>query len=341
MAEQSALDLQAYGVYVPPQHSMAGRWLRGIGRFVVNKPLGTFGLVIILFVCSLAILAPLIERYDPTAVFELPNSEFDPELAEQARTDPNIRLQHPSSKFTPVFIGASDPSWDHWLGTDDAGRDLYSRIIHGAERSLLVGIGGALIALSAGLLFGIVSAYFGGLTDLIIQRITDALMAFPGLILLLLIIQAVEEPTNLYLMFALGIGGIAPVIRVARSLVLSSRQEQYVLAAQVIGATDIRVMWRHILPNILPLVIIALAISIGGFILAEASLAFIGEGATTTISWGKMVSEGRKLLPAQPVMSLVAGGAIAITVLGFNLLGDALRDFWDPRLRGRGGSTTY
>jgi peptide/nickel transport system permease protein len=311
-------------------------------RFFRTKPLGGAGVVLILFCVGVAALAPVIQRYHPDDVFSRPNPAFDPELAEQALRDPMVRLLHPPEKFIEGgIIDAQDPSSKHWLGTDRAGRDLYARIVWGARLSLLVGIGAALIAVSAGLFFGIISAYFGGLADLIIQRFTDALLAFPGLILLLLIVQIVDSPSKYWITLALGILGISQVIRIVRSAVLSARQEQYVLAAEVVGNSDARIMIRHILPNILAPTIVIFTISIGAYILAEAGLAFIGFGDPTAVSWGKMVNDGRSLLPAKPLMSLFAGGAITLTVLGFNLAGDALRDVLDPRLRGRGGRAGF
>ncbi len=343
MADQQA----AANVYGVPFGPSAGpplpvRWLLNLKSFFVRKPLGGFGLLVIVFMAFIALAADAIERYPPDEVFSAPNPDYDPKLAEQARADPFVRLRNPPEKFQEFGkIEPQNPSAEHWLGTDIAGRDLYSRIVHGASRSLGIGVGGAIFILFMGMILGVTSAYFGGTVDFIIQRFADSLMAFPGLVLLLLIIQIVAEPNNFHLMFALGIGGVAPMIRVVRSLVLTIRQEPYVLAAQVVGASDVRVMVRHVIPQIIPLTMIGIAISIGGLILAESSLSFLGQGSTTAISWGQMVNDGRKLLPASPAMSLVAGGAIAMAVLGFNLVGDALRDVLDPRLRGRGSRTGF
>lgn len=285
----------------------------------------------------------MLERHDPDSVFRRPNPEYDPELAAQAQDDPTIRLLHPANKFiADGIIDAQSPSGEHWFGTDSAGRDVWSRVIWGTRLSLLVGLGAALIAVVSGLLLGTISAYFGGLTDLVMQRFVDALQAFPGLILLLIVIQIVENPNKYWITLALGILGISQVIRIVRSSVLSARNEQYVLAAQVVGNSDWRIMYRHIVPNILAPTIVIFTISIGAYILAEAGLAFIGFGDPTAISWGKMVNEGRVNLSTKPVMSLAAGGAITLTVLGFNLAGDALRDVLDPRLRGaRGGRAGF
>src|SRR4029079_18504500 len=194
-----------------------------------------------------------------------------------------------------------------------------------------------LIAVVFGTVFGVMSAYFGGVVDFIVQRFTDALLAFPPLILLLVMSQVVENPNQWWTTCTLGILGIAPVIRLARSTVLATREEVYVLAARTVGASDARVMLRHILPNIVAPLIVIFTISIGLYILAEAGLAFIGLADITEISWGAMINEGRQRGASKPQMALYVGLALTITVLGFNLLGDALRDVLDPRLRGRGG----
>jgi peptide/nickel transport system permease protein len=323
--------------------SFGYRVWRSSVSFVTTKPLGGIGVALILLVVFCALFAPMLQRHDPDSVFRRPNPDYDPELAAQAQVDPTVRLLHPANRFiADGIIDAQNPSGAHWFGTDSAGRDVWSRVIWGTRLSLLVGLGAALIAVVSGLLLGTISAYFGGLTDLVMQRFVDALQAFPGLILLLIVIQIVENPNKYWITLALGILGISQVIRIVRSAVLSARNEQYVLAAQVIGNSDWRIMYRHIVPNILAPTIVIFTISIGAYILAEAGLAFIGFGDPTAISWGKMVNEGRVNLSTKPVMSLAAGGAITITVLGFNLAGDALRDVLDPRLRGaRGGRAGF
>ncbi len=304
---------------------------------MVHKPLGGFGVALIIIVFLVALLAPLIQRYDPDRVFTRANPEYDAELAEKSLTDRSIRFQYPPEKFDETVIAAVDGiSAEHWLGTDTAGRDVYARMVWGAQLSLLVGVGAAFIAIFLGTLLGTVSAYFGGAVDMIMQRVTDTLQAFPALILLLLFLQVVENANKYHMTLALGIVGIAAVIRVVRSAVLRARAELYIEAARVIGATDLRVMVRHILPNIMAPTIVIFTISIGSYIVAESSLAFIGFGDPAAISWGKMVNEGRKLFPAEYTISLVSGGAITLTVLGFNLAGDALRDVLDPRMRGAG-----
>jgi peptide/nickel transport system permease protein len=311
-------------------------------QFLRSKPLGTFGVIVILTIIFMAIFAEQIDRYEPDFVFHGSgeNPLYDPVIAEQALTNPIIRTQYPPETFRKTnedaILSNEDPSTAHWLGTDGFGHDLYSRIIHGSRVSLRVGIGASLLAVVAGTVLGVVSAYFSGMVDIVIQRFVDALQAFPALILLLLIIQVVSSPNLNFITLALGILGIAPVVRIVRSAVLSTREEVYVLAANSIGASNSRIMWRHILPNIMAPIIVIFSTSISVYILAEAGLSFLGFGDPTAISWGKMVNEGRLLGAAKPLMALWTGLAITVAVLGFSLFGDALRDALDPRLRGRG-----
>lgn len=337
MTTQEAARIEEQFFAPPRQAILPLRSARALRHFAARKPLGGFGVALIGLVVAVAVLAPVIQRYDPDEVFIRENPAYDPELAEKSLTDRSIRFQYPPEKFEKSVVAAVDGiSMTHWLGTDTAGRDVYSRMVWGAQLSLLVGVGAALIAIFMGTLLGTVSAYFGGAVDMVMQRMTDTLQAFPALILLLLFLQVVENANKYHMTLALGIVGIAAVIRVVRSAVLRTRAELYVDAAKVIGATDLRVMVRHILPNIMAPTIVIFTISIGSYIVAESSLAFIGFGDPAAISWGKMVNEGRKLFPAEYTMSLVAGGAITLTVLGFNLAGDALRDVLDPRMRGAG-----
>jgi peptide/nickel transport system permease protein len=204
-----------------------------------------------------------------------------------------------------------------------------------------VGLGAALIATISGILVGVSSAYFGGPFDFFLQRIVDTLQAFPPLVLLLLFGQVVANPTLEWNTISLGILGVASSSRVVRSAVLSAREEVYVMAARTIGATDLRVMGRHIFPNITAPIIVTFTGSIGIYILVEATLAFLGLGDPTRISWGKMIEEGRRNGVSDPWMAFAVGMALTITVLGFNLAGDALRDVLDPRLRGRGGRAGF
>lgn len=337
--ERTATDLR---LGIPKSNSdrpWAVRTLRSSANFMISKPLGGFGVVVIAIMVAMAAFAPLVSRYDPDESFSKPNPAFREDLYEAALTNPLIKIQYANNPeyFVNGEIGRplEGPSWEHWLGTDRFSHDLYSRIIYGAQLSLFVGIGASFIAMIAGTFFGVVSGYFGGWVDMLIQRITDALLTFPSLILLLLFVQVVDQPNKYFITLALGIVGISQVIRIVRASVLATREEVYVLAARSVGATNARIMGRHILPNILAPIIVVFTIAIGSYILAEAGLQFIGFGDPTEISWGKMINEGRQSGTARPLMALFCGLAITFAVLGFNLAGDALRDQFDPRLRGR------
>lgn len=318
---------------------MVVRWLIQFGRFMRTKPLGAAGVVIILLVAFAALFADQIDRYNPEQIFSSINPKYDPVIAAKAEEDPTVKLQYPPEVFqkgeVPILGGT--PSSAHWLGTDFLGRDLYSRIIHGSTTALQVGVIAALIAVGAGIAFGLMSAYFGGLVDFIFQRFVDTFQAFPALVILLLFNQVIANPTVWVNTISLGIIGIAQSTRIVRSAVLAAREEVYVTAAKTVGASDQRIMFRHILPNVMAPIIVIFTSSIGLYILAEATLAFLGLGDPVRVSWGKMVEEGRRLGPAKPLMALFVGTALTLTVLGFNLAGDALRDALDPRLRGRGG----
>ncbi|MGE5594500.1 MAG: ABC transporter permease [Hyphomicrobiales bacterium] len=313
-----------------------------IWHFIVRQPLGTFGAVIIILVLIAAAFSDQLDRYDPEEIFSKPNPSYDPQLAEQAKTDSSVRLLNPTEKFEPtVPMLLAHPSSEHWLGTDHIGRDLYSRIIHGSQTAVIVGFGASLIAMILGVIIGIISAYFGGAIDFIIQRFVDTFQAFPALVLLLVFNQVVANPDIKWITISLGLVGVAQVVRIVRSAVLSTREEVYVTAAKTIGASDWRIMGRHIFPNVTAPIIVVFTSTIGVYILAEATLAFLGLGDPSLPSWGKMVEEGRRQGTGEPLMALFVGGALTLTVLGFNLAGDALRDVLDPRLRGRGGRAGF
>ena len=348
------------------------RMLHSIGQFFLRKPLGGFGVIIIGLVVFAALSADLISRYEPDKSFSAVKSEctaaqaaqitvsatgqvtvtgpldicFDPVLSLRAQEEPLVRLQLTTASPDRIQTGertlnSQGPSMDHWLGTDLAGQDLYSRIIYGSRLALIIGLGASLVAVSLGTIFGVVSAYFGGWADMTIQRLVDAFQAFPPFILLLLFTQTVDHPSNYFLAFVLGLVGMASVVRITRSAVLAAKEDVYVLAARTVGATDLRVMARHILPNIFSPIIVVFTSAIGAYILAEAGLAFLGLSDPLAVSWGRMVNEGRLLGPAKPLMALFVGLALTFTVLGFNLAGDALRDVLDPRLRGRSGRAGF
>jgi peptide/nickel transport system permease protein len=294
-------------------------------RFILQKKLGAFGALLVLLAACMALFAPWVERYSPDEFFETPNPEYDVNV-----TDSN------DPRFYPTIAEQLEgPSSKHWLGTDEASRDLWARVVHGARLSLFIGVGAAIIATVVGTFLGVISGYFLGWFDTTLQRFIDAIQAFPPLILLLLLVSA-TGPSRTWSMVALGFLGIAAVTRIVRGSVLAARNEMYVEAARTLGAGDNRIMLRHVVPNIMAPIIVIFTISIGNYILAEASLHFLGLGVPEP-SWGQMVNDGRRYLTQAPHYSIVGGVAITLTVLGFNLAGDALRDVLDPRLRGARG----
>jgi peptide/nickel transport system permease protein len=298
-------------------------------RLASRNRLGAFGVVLVLFVVGVAVLSPVLQRYDDNRAFTQPNPDFNP------TANPIEIARNPKLSAPEILESFQAPSARHWLGTDQFGRDIYARIIVGARLAVIIGIGASLIAVVCGTLIGVVSGYLGGKTDLVVQRFVDALQAFPGLVLLMLIVQVVDQPPLALTVAALGLLGWAVNVRIVRSAVLSVSQMPFVEAARSYGASDVRVMLQHILPNVMAPIIISFSIGIGAYILAEASLSFLGLGPADATTWGKMVNAGRKALDLHPWESLFSGIAITLTVLGFNLAGDAVRDELDPRLRGR------
>ncbi len=234
---------------------------------------------------------------------------------------------------TPLTTASLEgPSGRHWFGTDRAGHDLFSRVTEGARLSLYIGFFATLIGVAAGTVIGLISGGVGGNVDLGINRVMDAIQSFPPIVFLLLL-RSVTEPSALWVTLALSVLAIAPVQRIVRGAVISLREAPFVEAARSIGASNARVMSVHILPNIIAPLIVIFSITIGAFILAEATLSFLGLG-TLDVSWGKMISDGRQFIVQSPWTSLFAGLALTSLVFGFNVLGDALRDVFDPRLRG-------
>ncbi|MEP6834712.1 MAG: ABC transporter permease [Gemmatimonas sp.] len=225
------------------------------------------------------------------------------------------------------------PSSQHWLGTDVQGRDVWTRLVYGARVSLLVGLVSQGIALSIGVVMGLVSGFYGKWTDEIIMRFADVTLAFPSL-LLLIAMAAAFEPSLTVVCVVIGVVGWAAMARLVRGQVLVVRELEYIQAMRALGMKDVRVLWRHVLPNVIAPVVIAATLGIAGAIMAEAALSFLGLGVQPpTPSWGSMIADSRDLsqLRNAPWTSLAPGLAIGAAVLGFNLLGDALRDALDPR----------
>lgn len=281
-----------------------------------HRPLGVIGAVIIVFSFSMAILAPVLAPYDP--------NEFV-----------GGRLDSPNGEF--------------WLGTNTLGQDVLSRTIFGAQVSLSVALTSTVVGVGFGTFLGVVSAYYKGSTDLVLQRLMEVLAAFPGLILVLMVISALGKPSGARegnflilswdlrtLSAAIALGLIYGVMRVIRAAVLKERELLYVEAAQVAGAGSMRIMFRHILPNVFPYVIVTFSSIIGFIVLLEAGISFLGYGVSIgTPSWGLDLSgSNRDYFLDAPWVMLGPGIALTLTVMGFNFLGDTLRDILDPRLRG-------
>ena len=280
--------------------------LTALWQFTWRKPLGALGGFIVLGLLIMAIFAPWIAPY-----------QYD-------ETIPGARMKAPGAQF--------------WMGTDNLGRDVYSRVVYGAAVSVTVGFGAVLLANVLATAIGITSGYFGGAYDICVQRVVDAWQSFPFLVVILSL-MAVLGPGMLNLILALGVLGAAAASRVIRGTTISVMQNTYVEAARALGAGHLRIMLRYILPNVAATVIILATIGLGGAILAESALSFLGFGVPPPYpSWGAMLSgSGRSFMYRAPWMAIWPGAAISLAVFGFNMLGDALRDELDPRLRGGGG----
>lgn len=281
-------------------------WGRRIMAFCRAKPLGAAGALILLAFIVIALLAPFISPYDPN---------------EQVLTD---RLQAPS--FT------------HLMGTDDYGRDVYSRIIWGSRTSLYVSLLSITLGAIIGTLIGLSCGYFGGKYDMIMQRIMDSLMAIPGLVLAMVLMAALGTNMN-NVVLALAIISIPAQARIVRGTTLAIKDSPFIEAAHAIGSRDLRIQLVHILPNVTAPIIIMATSGLGQVILVESSLSFLGLGVPPPEpSWGRMLSgSARTYMETAPWLVIFPGVAISLAVLGFNLFGDALRDWWDPKLRGSRG----
>jgi peptide/nickel transport system permease protein len=245
---------------------------------------------------------------------------------------PWIAPQDPSHIDLPSRLMAPSPA--HWFGTDELGRDILSRIIYGARISMLVG--GCVVAtsLTLGLIFGSIAGYYGGITDRVLNVVVmNAFMSFPG-ILLAIAFVAFLGPGIFNLIFALSLGGWVGYARLVRGQVLVVREREFVEAARALGASDLRIIVRHILPNIIQPVIVQAAIGMAGAILAEATMSFLGLGVPPpTASWGSMLNDARSHLFDSPHLVLFPAAAVMLAVLSFNFIGDGLRDYLDPRAR--------
>jgi len=263
------------------------------------------GLVLVALVVSGAVLAPWIAPFDP--------------LRGDLR---NAYLLEPGGRFL--------------LGTDTQGRDVLSRVLYGARLSLAVGLVSQSVAVILGVLLGLLAGYYGRWVDAVVMRLADVTLAFPTLLLLVAVAAAVR-PSLIMIFLVIGAVGWAGMARLVRGQVLTLRGAEFVVAARALGARDRRVLLRHLLPNVRTQVIIAATLGVAGAIMAEAALSFVGLGAQPpTPSWGAMVADGRDFIRVAPWVSFAPGIAIGLAVLGFNLVGDALRETFDPKLRNEG-----
>jgi len=281
----------------------AGGLLGEALRRLVRRRTAVFGFAIVVLFLLLGLLAPVIVRHDPLEV------------------NPRQRL--------------NTPSGDHLLGQDELGRDILSRIVYGARISLLIGVVSVGVGFAIGVPWGVVSGYKGGMVDLLTQRAVDMLLSFPTILLAILVVTVIG-PGLWNTMLAVGLATVPNYTRVVRGLVLSLREEDYVHAARAAGASDLRVIFRHITPNALAPIVVLSTLYIATAILSAAGLGFLGLGAQPpTPEWGAMLSRGRAFLMVAPHVAAFPGLAIFLSVLGYNLLGDGLRDALDPRLRGQ------
>ena len=227
------------------------------------------------------------------------------------------------------------PNLHFWFGTDFLGRDVLSRVLYGAQISMLVGVCATVVALSIGVNIGLISGYFGGVTDSILMRVTDTVAAFPSILLAVAITALCEKPRIWIVFCALGVAGWTSIARVVRAQVLSVKTLDYISAARALGAGDSRIIFRHVLPNCLPPIIVVATLAVGGNILSEAGLSFLGLGVQEPFpSWGGMLNDARGYFRNYWWVAVFPGLAIVLTVLAFNLFGDGLRDAFDPRKAG-------
>jgi ABC-type dipeptide/oligopeptide/nickel transport system permease subunit len=272
----------------------------GAARRFLSHRAGVVGAVMVGVVVLGGLFAPWLSPYDPTAM-----------AMDHALEPPQAR---------------------HPFGTDAFGRDVLSRALHGARFSLQVGVVSRVLALALGTCLGLLAGYFGGRVDQGVMRLADVTLAYPGLLLLIAVMAAVG-PSKAALFVALGVVGWAGVARLVRAQVLSLKEREFVVAIKSLGAPNSRVILRHVFPNVITPILVIFSMGLGASIMAESSLSFLGLGAQPPRpSWGSMISGGLDYLRVAPWLSLAPGIVVTLTVLGFNLVGDALRDLYDPKL---------
>jgi ABC-type dipeptide/oligopeptide/nickel transport system permease subunit len=288
-----------------PAEQRVPRPLRLVWSFVRRKPIAAASAAILLVICTLVLLAPIVATHDPN------------------RQSLGDRL--------------ADPSTEHYLGADELGRDVFSRLLHGGRVSLGAGLGATLAGVALGVFFGLVSGYAGGFVDMIIQRVMDAIMALPPLILLMVLATTLDRNMR-NVIIAIAIFVTPGAARVVRGAVLSLKEMAYVEAARALGASPPRIIFRHIMPNTFAPVIVLASITVGSVIIIEAALGYLGLSVRLPqATWGTMLNAGaQQYMEQAPWMAIAPGAAIAVTVFAINLFGDGLRDVLDPRLRGKG-----
>lgn len=289
------------GALADPAHDSLSRVIgrRGVWRSLLRDKTARIGLAVVVLLVVVAVFAPVLAPYDPLAL-------------------DGDRLEGPSGK--------------HLLGTDRLGRDLLSRMMYGARLSLGTAALASVIIMVLGVTLGGLAGYVGGVVDAVLMRIVDTVLAFPSLILAI-VIAGLFEPSLLTLMLALASVWWVGYARIIRGLVLTVRERPYIEAARIGGAREVRVFARHVLPNILPPVIVLVTLEMGTIILAISALNFLGLGAQPpTPEWGAMLNDGRNFFFSAPHVMLIPGLVISLAVLGFNLLGDGLRDVLDPKV---------
>ncbi len=276
--------------------------LRRVVRVFFGRKLAVVGLVLILFLIITAIFAPWLAPYPPNAI------------------DMTQTLAKPSAA--------------HWLGTDNLGRDVLSRIIYGARTSIIIAVGATAMSVILGEVLGLIAAHFGGIVFQIIMRFIDALMAVPMLLVALIMASLLGGGAK-NVILALGVGMLSVHARMMCAQALSVKQNDYILAARAMGMGDMRMMIQEIVPNAFPALVVVATVGLGAVILAEAGLSFLGVGVMPPYpAWGGMISDGYKYILSNPALSFSPGLAIMLAVFGFNMMGDGLRDALDPRLRG-------
>lgn len=283
-----------------PQRASVSYW-QDVRRRLFRDPLAVFGLIVIAAVLGLAVFGPMVSPY-----------EYDAQ---------------------DFMVSNEPPSWSHWFGTDMFGRDIFVRVLYGARISLAVGILASVINLFIGVIYGGISGFTGGRTDNLMMSIVDVIYSVPVMIYVILL-MVVVGPGLKSIFITLGISYWAPMARIVRAEVMRLKNEEFVLAARVLGASANRILLRHLIPNAMGPILVTLTFSIPSAIFTESFLSFVGLGVSAPMaSWGMLCSDSVGALPIYPWQLFFPAGAISVTILAFNFLGDGLRDALDPRLR--------